>query len=227
MKTKVDLEAHVNVGDIVERLKKIYDVRTDLELCSRLKVPQSTLSNWRTRRNAVPFELLTKIAVDNKVSLDSLILGHTSVEHAWDLLSPPGIDPDRFPFAVAVNKEHFRGDPGQYLAIIVRDVFMEPTISIGDMVIARSLEGDETSPRDPSEDYITPGLYVTREEGRMYVRRLQPLGRGRIRVIPDNERLLSYDLGIDEISIVGPVVWTLRKEHEPAPVPELTRRMGP
>jgi len=226
MKTKVDLGAHVNVGDIIQRIKEIYDVRTDLELASVLKVSAATVAAWRARRNTVPFELVTKIAVDNKVSLDSLILGRPSVEQAWALLSPPGIDPDRFPFTVAVNKERCKGDPGRYLAVVVRDVFMEPTIHTGDMVIARLLEKDETSPRDPREDCISPGLYVTREEGRMYVRRLQPLGRGRIKIIPDNERLLSYDVSIDEISIIGPVIWTLKKEQETVLEPEPAGRMG-
>lgn len=160
-----------------------------------------------------------------KVDLEAHANVGDMTEQKWALLSPPGIDPDRLPFTVAVNKDRCPGDLGQYLVVIVRDAFMEPTVHDGDMVIARSLEGDKTSPRDLRDVCISPGLYVTREEGRMFVRRLQPLGRGRIKVIPDNERLLSYDVKANEISIVGPVIYTLRKEHEPAPVPELTRSL--
>jgi len=56
MKTKVDLEAHVNVGDIIHHLKKLCNARTDLELAS--KIPHGDYCYEHTGRTVMAHHVI-------------------------------------------------------------------------------------------------------------------------------------------------------------------------
>ncbi|MDB5597409.1 MAG: putative phage repressor [Hyphomicrobiales bacterium] len=80
---------------------------------------------------------------------------------------------------------------------------MEPTIHSGDRLVAN------TAHVTPSPD----GLYAIRDAfGSIVVKRLESYGLNppRIRIISDNPRHGSQDVGIDEIAIVGKIVFVMK-----------------
>lgn len=82
---------------------------------------------------------------------------------------------------------------------------MLPTISPGDRVLV-----------DSAHTVPTPdGIYAIRDRyGSIVVKRLQTLRRGDppvIRMISDNKSHDPEDVGADEITIVGRVLWGLRR----------------
>lgn len=61
-------------GEIIERLRQVFGVETDAELAPLIDSTKSAVSNWRVR-NAPPYPVLAKVAVDRAVSLDWLVFG--------------------------------------------------------------------------------------------------------------------------------------------------------
>lgn len=68
-----------NVADQVERLKKVFRVKTDVALAEKLGKDKNTVSVWR-RRNSIPLDVFRKVSVDESVSLDWLVSGVGSME---------------------------------------------------------------------------------------------------------------------------------------------------
>jgi len=48
---------------VLDRIKSIYDLKSDLELAKFLKIPPSTLSSWR-QRNSLDMDVIHSICVD-------------------------------------------------------------------------------------------------------------------------------------------------------------------
>lgn len=68
-----------NVADQVERLKKVFHVKTDVALAEKLGKDKNTVSVWR-RRNSIPQNVFRKVSVDESVSMDWLVSGVGSME---------------------------------------------------------------------------------------------------------------------------------------------------
>ena len=70
----------VNVlcDDVLKRLSKILKTSSDEGLAKELGVAKNTISSWRTR-NKIPFEQVVEISLNQKVSLDFLVLGGRSL----------------------------------------------------------------------------------------------------------------------------------------------------
>lgn len=107
--------------------------------------------------------------------------------------------PDRF------VREEIRAPENRVLIVETRGDSMTPTILSGDRVIV------DTGHRLPSPD----GIYAIRDSyGTIVVKRLQLLRRGDppiIRIISDNKAHDPEEVGADEISIVGRVLWALKR----------------
>lgn len=61
-------------AEILQRMQKIYDVRTNRELAAIFSISENAVSNWN-KRNAIPFETLLGVVQEKGVSLDWLIFG--------------------------------------------------------------------------------------------------------------------------------------------------------
>jgi len=68
-----------NVADQVDRLKKVFRVKTDVALAERLGKDKNTVSVWR-RRKSIPLDVFRKVSVDESVSIDWLESGVGSME---------------------------------------------------------------------------------------------------------------------------------------------------
>ena len=61
------------IGDILNRLKMIYNCKTDTDLANALNMKQSTLANWR-QRESLDFIYILKI-IPNNINLNWLFYG--------------------------------------------------------------------------------------------------------------------------------------------------------
>jgi len=75
-------EIILDVLEIIDRLKMVYRVRTDVQLASEMRVRRETLATWR-RRKTVPMELLAQAHQDRGVDLNWLMCGQQSLEQMY------------------------------------------------------------------------------------------------------------------------------------------------
>lgn len=73
-------EKSQNVIFLIEKLKKFYGVKTDIQLARELGINQSTLSNWK-RRNVLPCDVI--ITKCENVSLDWLFRDEDVPDGKW------------------------------------------------------------------------------------------------------------------------------------------------
>ncbi|HDL1236318.1 TPA: helix-turn-helix domain-containing protein [Mannheimia haemolytica] len=66
--------ATFSTDETIERMFKLYSVRTMKELGEALSLKRGAVSNWNVRQS-IPFEVLLKVAEEKNVSLDWLVYG--------------------------------------------------------------------------------------------------------------------------------------------------------
>lgn len=66
--------SQLDAGEMIDRLRKVFAVRTDVQLSEHINASVSAISNWRTR-NAAPYAVLATVAGTRGVSLDWLVFG--------------------------------------------------------------------------------------------------------------------------------------------------------
>jgi phage repressor protein C with HTH and peptisase S24 domain len=96
-----------------------------------------------------------------------------------------------------------KGTLENFVLFAVRGDSMDPTITDGDFVLI-----------DRSQKKVVVGnIYAFRIENAIMVKRLQPMGDRRIKVMSDNKLYESYelDLGTGDIEIVGQIIWIGRE----------------
>lgn len=59
-------------SEILERLKQVLNITTDVELANTLGIKKTTLSNWKTR-NTIDYNLVFSIC--EQINIDWLVLG--------------------------------------------------------------------------------------------------------------------------------------------------------
>lgn len=79
---------------------------------------------------------------------------------------------------------------------------MEPTLTTGDKILV-----DKSK-----KDVLDSRIYILRVEDTLYVKRLQKLPKGRLRVISDNKDFESFELvpNEDDYEVCGRVLWSGR-----------------
>lgn len=116
------------------------------------------------------------------------------------------VKPESWHFPAQFMREEVRAPESQVIILETEGDSMSPTILSGDRVVVN------TAHRVPSPD----GIYAIRDRfGSIIVKRLQLLrSRGEtptIRIISDNKAHDPEDVSADEISIVGRVLWGLKR----------------
>lgn len=66
----------INAADLIDRLKAVYDVRTDRELGRKIGVDDVIFTRWRNR-NTFHKEVVFAVANANGVSINHLLFGHS------------------------------------------------------------------------------------------------------------------------------------------------------
>lgn len=68
-----------NVLEIVERLKQLYDVKTDTQLQDKTGIKTNTLRTWK-ERNSIPYKKLDEISQNESISMNWLLYGKGPVK---------------------------------------------------------------------------------------------------------------------------------------------------
>ncbi|MCJ7664920.1 MAG: hypothetical protein MUO24_11860 [Desulfobacterales bacterium] len=96
-----------------------------------------------------------------------------------------------------------KGNVKDLVLMEVRGDSMDPTITDGDAVLI-----------DCSKKQVVVGnMYALRTKNAVMVKRLQPIGAARIKVMSDNKLYDSYEIDLEtgDIEIIGQVIWIGRE----------------
>lgn len=125
------------------------------------------------------------------------------VRHDGNYADPVKSESWRFP--ARFMREELRATESQVIILETDGDSMEPTIGSGERIIVH------TGMRVPSPD----GIFALRDSfGNIIAKRLQVLRKGdppRVLVISDNKAHATEEVGLDEIHIVGRVLWGLKR----------------
>jgi phage repressor protein C with HTH and peptisase S24 domain len=125
------------------------------------------------------------------------------VRHDGNYSDP--VKPESWRFPSSFMREEIRATESEIVILETDGDSMEPTISSGERVIVH------TGMKTPSPD----GIFALRDAfGNIIAKRLQVLRKGdppRILIISDNKSHPNEEVGLDEIHIVGRVLWGLKR----------------
>jgi len=125
------------------------------------------------------------------------------VRHDGDYSDP--VKPEAWKFPARFMREELRAQESQVIILETDGDSMEPTIGSGERIIVH------TGMKQPSPD----GIFALRDTfGNIIAKRLQVLRKGdppRVLIISDNKAHAPEEVGLDEISIVGRVLWGLKR----------------
>lgn len=86
--------------------------------------------------------------------------------------------------------------PAMLSAIEVEGDSMEPALRDGDEILV------DRTPRP-----LRAGIHVARVDDVLLVKRLEPVGAGRLRLISDNPAYAAVERDLNEVEVIGRVVW--------------------
>lgn len=125
------------------------------------------------------------------------------VRHDGDYADP--VKPEAWKFPSRFMREELRAPESQVIILETDGDSMEPTIGSGERIIVH------TGMKTPSPD----GIFALRDTfGNIIAKRLQVLRKGdppRVLIISDNKAHATEEVGLDEIHIVGRVLWGLKR----------------
>lgn len=125
------------------------------------------------------------------------------VRHDGDYADP--VKPEAWHFPARFMRDEVRASESQVIILETDGDSMEPTIGSGERIIVH------TGMKTPSPD----GIFALRDTfGNIIAKRLQVLRKGeppRVLIISDNKAHATEEVGLDEITIVGRVLWGLKR----------------
>jgi len=115
------------------------------------------------------------------------------------------VKPESWKFPARFMRDEIRAPESQVIIFETDGDSMEPTINSGERIIVH------TGMKTPSPD----GIFALRDRfGNIIAKRLQVLRSGdppRVLIISDNKAHAPEEVGLDEITIVGRVLWGLKR----------------
>ena len=231
MNTKLSSRKIVK-SEIGSRIKKARGRDNQREFANILGFSTSYLSEVESGKTKPSLELLVKISEYTKYSLHWLVTGkgpmiiepsesmvtegsalygereqYTFIPYAVSLYGmrseSGGIEGGATPYAFRRTWLQSKGKLEKFVLFAVKGDSMDPTIADGDCVLI-----------DRSKKQVVAGtLYALRTKAAIMVKRLQPTGGARIKVMSDNKLYDSYeiDLKTGDIEIIGQVIWIGRE----------------
>ena len=213
---------------IRERLRMEMKKRglTSAELARRADVKISFLYDIMSGKSANPSTItLAKVAEALSVDLSYLIGASDSAQRpagdtAQDYVAIPRIsvqasagggaavfeerETESYHFRKSWVREHLRCKPQDLRILNIRGDSMHPTLQHDDMILV-----------DTSKKYPTPpGIFILYDGFGLVAKRLEfaePQGKTRLRILSDNAQYSPYERGLDEVIVVGRVVWFARE----------------
>lgn len=216
--------------DVIARLKDVFDVEQDIDLADAMGIKRNTISGWRAR-GAVPSGVLKKVSEEKRKSLDWLTTGSRQSDEPLVTVNSSASKSDTDPGLVRVplydvraaagggaltaeNPEliqHFdfpewwlrsalQVTPGTVQVLLAWGDSMKPDVLPGDLLI---VDTSHTSIR-------ADALYVFEMDGGVFIKKLQRLPGGKLKVISTNEAYEPYTIapnGDPSFKVVGRVAF--------------------
>ena len=112
-------------------------------------------------------------------------------------------DSERKPYYFRTDwvQKKLKTQPENLRAIFIRGDEMSPTLQAGDMILVNITE------KMPNP----PGVFVLFDGMGMVIKRLEMIAKEKVRVLSDNGQYLPYERELNEVNIVGRVVWLGRE----------------
>jgi hypothetical protein len=195
-----------NAGDVIDRMREVLGLSSDVELAEQLKLGRTTPGMWRLR-NRVPTENCVEVAAQRGVSLDWLIFG--TGEAARGVTRQYSDDAGAMPGHVVVAPLRGFGDTPGAEPLVLPELLIRQRGVEGDLGSLRYMINptDGLSPRLPKgrillvdagitrhEDVVDGETYVVRMWDRVNVRRIFIIGRNEYRLRGDSEHEERRDL---------------------------------
>jgi phage repressor protein C with HTH and peptisase S24 domain len=143
------------------------------------------------------------LEIDVRAGLGAGGVEDREVRHDGDYADP--VKSESWKFPSRFMRDEIRATENQVIILETDGDSMQPTIGSGERIIVH------TGMRQPSPD----GIFALRDTfGNIIAKRLQVLRKGdppRVLVISDNKAHATEEVGLDEIHIVGRVLWGLRR----------------
>jgi phage repressor protein C with HTH and peptisase S24 domain len=209
---------------IGQRIEQVRGRLTQHAFAKSIGISKSTLIRYEREDRLPDAETIARVCETYKVDFTWLITGKgepfTPEPEEEDCVQIPKYDigvsagPGAFidtacePEMISVDLQWLRQElnvnPVEMSMIYVRGDSMQPTIMDGDMLLVSS-----------QVEQIRDGIYVSRYDGLLQVKRLQRQPKGVIRVTSDNSAYDPFSVSLQDegadFAIVGRVVWFGRK----------------
>jgi SOS-response transcriptional repressor LexA len=209
---------------IGQRIEQVRGRLTQHAFAKSVGISKSTLIRYEREDRLPDAETIARVCETYKVDFTWLITGKgepfTPEPEEEDCVQIPKYDigvsagPGAFidaacePEMISVDLKWLRQElnvnPAEMSMIYVRGDSMQPTIMDGDMLLVSS-----------QVEQIRDGIYISRYDGLLQVKRLQRQPKGVIRVSSDNSAYDPFSVSLQDegadFAIVGRVVWVGRK----------------
>lgn len=232
MNTKLSSKKIVK-SEIGSRIKRTRDKNTQKEFAKNLSFSTSYLSEVESGKTKPSLELLLKISQITNYSLHWLLTGEGPLfigatesmvkedsafygvldgftvipnlaledEAGMEVQGIEQGGAERYAFRRQWLRS--KGKVEDLVLIEARGDSMDPTIADGDVVLI-----------DRSKKQVVVGnMYALRTKNAVMVKRLQPIGAARIKVMSDNKLYDSYEINLEsgDTEIIGQVIWIGRE----------------
>ncbi len=206
---------HPDAAEVIERLKAVISTRTpdvvksDNALSQYLSVSQQAVSGWR-KKGKVSYDEIVELAYNLifPISLDEVLLGRHTIERYWRFPPFPEFhedDPERIipagpwhDWHILARRKERRIDEEYYIAYVMPDHTMSPTVDEGNLVII--------DVGDPG--FTSPGVYYISYQD---VRGLRRVTAGDpARIVCDNTAFPGEIVPRRKFEILGKAVKVLR-----------------
>jgi phage repressor protein C with HTH and peptisase S24 domain len=209
---------------IGQRIEQVRGQLTQNAFAKSIGISKSTLIRYEREDRLPDAETIARVCETYKADFTWLITGKgepfVSEPEEEDCVQIPKYDigvsagPGAFidaafePEMISVDLQWLRQElnvnPAEMSMIYVRGDSMQPTIMDGDMLLVSS-----------QVEQIRDGIYISRYDGLLQVKRLQRQPKGVIRVSSDNSAYDPFSVSLQDegadFAIVGRVVWVGRK----------------
>jgi phage repressor protein C with HTH and peptisase S24 domain len=222
-RAKAEPKAPLSQG-IGQRIEQIRGRLTQQVFAKSIGISKSSLIRYEKEDRLPDAEIIARVCEGYKADLTWLITGKGDPfvpepqeeeciqipKYDIGVSAGPGafVDAAGEPELISVDLQWLRQElhvcPSEVSMIYVRGDSMQPTIMDGDMLLVSS-----------HVEQIRDGIYVSRYDGLLQVKRLQRQPKGVIRVTSDNPAYDPFSVNLQDegtdFVIVGRVVWVGRK----------------
>jgi transcriptional regulator with XRE-family HTH domain len=178
---------------IGQRIEQVRGRLTQHAFAKSVGISKSTLIRYEREDRLPDAETIARVCETYKADFTWLITGKGK-----PFVSEPAGEDWRW------LRQELNVNPTEVSMIYVRGDSMQPTIMDGDMLLVSS-----------QVEQIRDGIYVSRYDGLLQVKRLQRQPKGVIRVTSDNSAYDPFSVSLQDegadFAIVGRVVWVGRK----------------